>query len=163
MVRAGPGLLLITGWECTVCIRVSISSFAVYPIPEMPLWWWLPKKTLGVFCVCVYVYVPHTLSFFQIRKLSKPFSRRASVTLVLGRSYEVTNNWGYALCGFLPPPHSVYCSNSAWSVCWWLFNKSLLQKIVCGTNYSKHRMQLPSWSRLKHGAELNKPGALGFL
>lgn len=55
-------------------------------------------------CVCIYVYLPHTLSFFQIRMLSKPFSWRASVTLVLGRSYEVTNNWGCALCGFLPPP-----------------------------------------------------------
>lgn len=47
---------------------------------------------------------------------------------MLATSYEVTNNWGCALCGFFPPLHSVYCSNSAWSVCWWLFNKSLLKK-----------------------------------
>lgn len=32
----------------------------------MPLWWWLPKKTLGVFCVCVYVCISHThLAFFK--------------------------------------------------------------------------------------------------
>lgn len=82
---------------------------------------------------------------------------------MLATSYEVTNNWGCALCGFFPPPHFVHCSHSAWSVCWWLFNKSLSKKIVCRTNYWKPRMQLSPRSSAEPDAELTQPGALAFL
>lgn len=161
-VRAGPGLLLITGRECSLhqCFHFFLRYLSYSWNATVMM---VAKENCGcVLCVCVYVYLPHTLSFFQIRMLSKPFSWRASVTLVLGRSYEVTNNWGCALCGFLPPPilcivqilHDLFADGSSIKA---------FKKIVCGTNYSKHRMQLPSWSGLKHGAELNEPGALGFL
>lgn len=162
MVRAGPGLtLLITGWARTICIRVLfLPLLFVLILKYLPLWWWLPKKTLGIFCVCV--YPPQTLSFFKSGSF-RSYSLEEQMWHLCWLDLMKWQIIGAVPCVGSPSPHSVYCSNSAWSVCWWLFNKSLFKKIVCGTNYSKHRMQLSSWISLKPDAELNKPGAVRFL
>lgn len=130
MVRAGPRLtLLITVWACTICITVLFLPLLFVLILKYLSSVMMVAKENSEYILCAYMCIsPPNTWLFQIRKLLKLFSWRANVTLVLARSYEVTNNWGCALCGFPSPLHSVYCSNSAWSVCWWLFNKSLLKK-----------------------------------
>lgn len=164
MVRAGPRLtLLITGWACTICIRILfLLLLCVLILRYVTICDDGYQRKLGIFCVCLCVSPSQTLSFlnsgsFWSYSLEEQMWHLCWLRLmkwqIIGAVPCVGSSLPSILC-IVQILHDLFADGSSIKA---------FKKIVCWTNYWKHRMQLFPWISLKPDAELTKPGALGFL